>query len=865
MRSRALIQPHMPNIKIAIKAPLFLQWFLALILLCAASGTVEGQTIAEKKANLSHTGGDLSPEAEKFLYQVNRQLEQKQLELRELFGQAQTLFRQNAPACAYEDLLVRINAVKASIVQLENDWREMAISSSAGEAYALMHQPDTTLEQLVIDYGSHDYVYLIPPDIAQIPFSVNSNLPIPRAVWNQMLEAILKANGVGYEQLNPFLRRLFLMRDKKLGLQLITNKRCDLAAFPPNSRIAFVLTPEPTDARRISFFLNNFVDPDRTIVQLAGRDIILVGDVAEIQELLKLYDFVSTNRGDKEYKAVGLTKVPANEMARIIQAIFGGGGGYDDYDDVPPPPPPGQGGRNGPQPRAMPRIERLGDNDSDTNGLRVITLEEVAQAIFLIGTKDEIRKAEQIIIEVESQVGEAREKIIFTYNAKHTDPEELADVLARVYYLMISTGVGFDDMTGPPGSHAASNAEADARINIAPPPIFPLPPPQRQYTDGFYQEGNFPINPRPVEPPMAGPLRPRSNRPNFIVDYKTGAIVMVVEVDLLPKLKELLRRLDVPKKMVQLDVLLFEKRLRKQNEFGLNLLRIGSCANNKNKGCFSFIDFIDPMTRNPVGLGTFLFSQKKHGNIPAYDFVYNFLLTQDDVTINSSPSVLTVNQTPAYIAIQDEISINTGIFEVATTGGATLKDSFVRSQYGITMKIIPTIHQTSEDDEDFSPDDVDMITLDSDIVFDTIQPGDDPTRPDVTRRKIKNETRVPDGQAVILGGLRRKVTEDARDAIPFIGEIPGIGKLFSSTSLTENSTEMFIFITPKIVNDPVEDLYRIRMEELCKRPGDIPEYLCHLNAAREYEKNRLFQGWMTMLFGPCPERCIETEGEYDGR
>lgn len=862
MRSRAQIQHHMPNIKIATKAPLFLQWFLAIILLCGSKGLLEAQTIAEKKANLSHTGGDLSPEAEKFLYQVNRQLEQKQLELREFYRQAQALFQKNAPACAYEDLLKSINKVKESINQLENEWREMAISSSGGEAYALMHQPDTTLEQLVIDYGSHDFVYLIPPEIASIPFSVDSNLPIPRAAWNQMLELILKANGVGYEQLNPFLRRLFIMSEKKLGLQVITNRRQDLSAFPSNARVAFVLTPEPTDSRRISFFLNNFVDPDRTVVQLAGRDIILIGDVGEVQELLKLYDFVSTNRGDREYKAVGLSKVPANEMARVLQAIFGGGGD-DDFEEIPPPPMPNQGGKPGPLPRPpMPRFERV-SNDSETNGLRVITLEEIAQAIFLIGTREEIRKAEQIIADVEEQVGEARERTIFWYMTKHSDPEDLAEVLSRVYYLMVSTGTGSDGPIPLPGN-SQSNAEADARISIAPPPIIPLPPPQRQYIDGFYQEGNFPINPTPVEPPIAGPLRPRSNRPNFIVDYKTGAIVMVVEVDLLAKLKELIKRLDVPKKMVQLDVLLFEKRLAKKNNFGLNLLRIGSCATNTNRGCFSFFDFIDPETRNPIGLGTFLFSQKKHGNVPAYDFIYNFLLTQDDVTINSAPSVVTVNQTPAYIAIQDEISINTGIFEVATTGGATLKDSFVRSQYGITMKIVPTIHQISEDDEDYN-DDVDMITLDSDIVFDTIQPGDDPTRPDVTRRKIKNETRVPDGQAVILGGLRRKVTDDAREAIPFIGEIPGIGKLFSSTFLTENSTEMFIFITPKIINDPVEDLYRIRMEELCKRPGDIPEYLCHLYAAREYEKNRLFEGWMTMLFGPCPERCIDTEGEYDGR
>lgn len=847
MRSRALIQRLWQNINTANKTPLFLTWFLVLALLCASKEMAYAQTIAEKKAGLTQTGGELSPEAEKFLFEVNRQLDQKHQQLRELYAQAHKLYLEDAPESSYSTLLKQINQLKDSITALENEWREMAVSTSGGEGYALMHQPDTTLEQLVIDYGSHDYVYLIPPEIATMQFSVDSNLPIPRALWSQMLELILNQNGVGIEQLNPFVRRLFLMQDKKIGLKLITNKRQDLLAFPPTARVCFVLTPEATEARRISFFLGNFVDPERTLVELVGRDILLVGEVGQVQELLKLYDFVSMNRGDREYKAVGLSKVPASEMANILQAIFGGESSGDEY----PLPTPGA---KGAQQRPAPQPPK---NDSNSNGLRVITLEEVAQAIFLIGTRDEIRKAEMIIAEVEGQVGEAREKTIFWYLTKHSNASDLAGVLQQIYDLMISTGVGSQQING--GASASAGANADAKININPPPIVPFPPPQRQYIDGFYQEGNFPVNPTPVEPPYAGPMNEAISQPNFIVDAKTGAIIMVVEADLLPKLKELIRRLDVPKKMVQLEVLLFEKRLNKQTEFGLNLLKIGSCASNTNQGCLSFRDLTD--IGNPLGLTQFFFSQKKHSGIPAYDFIYNFLLTQDDITINSAPSVVTVNQVPAFISVVEDISVNTGIFEVETTGGATLKDSFVRSQYGITIKIIPTIHQAGEDDNG----EVDTVTLDSDIVFDTIAGGGQPDRPDVTRRKIKNETRVPDGQSVILGGLRRKISEDAREAIPFLGEIPGLGKLFSSTSLTENTTEMFIFITPKIINDPVEDLYRVRMEELCKRPGDIPEYLCHLYAARECEKNRLFEGWMTILFGPRPERCIETEGEYDGR
>ncbi len=66
------------------------------------------------------------------------------------------------------------------------------------------------------------------------------------------------------------------------------------------------------------------------------------------------------------------------------------------------------------------------------------------------------------------------------------------------------------------------------------------------------------------------------------------------------------------------------------------------------------------------------------------------------------------------------------------------------------------------------------------------------------------------GNTIILGGLRRKAVMDNEEKVPFLGDIPGLGKLFGSMRLTSNNTEMFIFITPTIVTDPEEQLLKIR-------------------------------------------------------
>lgn len=853
-------------------------WILGLILLCVPSFSLLSQSIAEKKANLKSSESDLDQETENFLLQINKETQEIHARIQRLYDEVMTLYRADAPPEQYRELLNQINELKRHLTQMELTWRELVAKSNRAEGYGLWHAPDTTLEQLIIDYGSQDFVYLIPPEVGGIKLSIDSNLPIPRASWSEMLELIMSQNGVGVKTLNPYLRQLYLTKQNNSHLRLITNKREDLLVLPPESRISFVLSPEPSEVRRTFSFLEKFINPATTVLQILGRDILLIGPSGEIQDLLRLYDFISVNRGEKDFRLLPIYKMQAEEMSKILGAIF-------DHSDAPiqtSSNTPGGGNRS---------------SASDVNGLKIIVLENMSQALFLVGTREEVRKAEEIVRSVESQVGGARDKVVFWYTVKHSEAEELADVLYRVYSLMITTGTGMESSQG--GPDGGQNKVIVTENNGVPPQdLSPQkePPASLYQPEGFYQEGGYIVNPAPAQPRVFEATTANNDRDNFIVDVKTGAIVMVIEADIVPKMKDLLRKLDVPKKMVQIETLMFEKVLNRQNQMGLNLLKIGDAASNHHKSGALFNshkhdekhgrhnkhgrhdnhhghDILDDILGGKGVFEFFLSRKWTDSGIPAFDLVYRFLLSQDDVQINSNPSLLTVNQTPATIAINEEISINTGIFEVETAKGNTLKDSFTRAQYGITISVKPTIHLAQDDDDEAN---YDYITLETDITFDSPN-GGKPDRPDVTRRHITNLVQVPDGDTVILGGLRRKISADSREAIPFLGELPGVGKLFSTNVLSDKSTEMFIFITPHIIKDPKEQLTCLRQELLCLRPGDLPYFLQCVEEAHRYERSRLMEGSMTLLFGPprgryydvsascsagCPQECM---GEYDGR
>ena len=762
-------------------------WITNSILLLGHMFPVHGQTIAEKKAGFERSDNEMDPITLHELREVNQLMDEKRSELSHLYEQARALYLSGADLERYSPLLQLIGQLKAEIAEVQNMWRLETASLVQHEEYALWHQPDTSLHQLVMDYGAPDHLYLIPPEVGGIRMSLNSNLPIPRESWGECLELILSQYGIGVRSLNPYLRELYVLRNDPSGIKGILDKSEQLDFYPPHARICFILTPSVTDPRADLLFLQKFSCPVETKIEIMGGRIFITSSVDTVQELLKLYVFATNGSSRQEFQLVTLCKINAKEMEMILNSAF-----HD---------------------------SKATASTHEGSSLRVIPLEHLSQSLFLSGSCEEVKKALTLIRDVEAQIEDPQEKTVFWYTTKHSDPEELATVLAKVYDLLTDAK--------PRANQADQKKEEPKKPVTQIVPAIHVQPKTDSRTSHRTADGQN----------------------NFIVDTKTGSIIMVVEAEALPKIKELLKKLDVPKKMVQIEVLLFEKKVSNSNNFGLNLLRLGTEAKNTIKTGLTW-------GAGPcAGILDFLISRNKGSGIPAYDLAYQFMLGQDDVQINASPSVTTMNQTPATIAIVEEVSIDSGSNEKK-------ERIYTRAQYGITIQITPTINM----DDQMSGEEG-FVTLDTDITFDTPKKNLN-DRPDVTRRHIKNHVRIADGQTVIIGGLRRKSSQDTKESIPFLGEIPGLGKLFSHTTMNDDSTEMFVFITPKIIADPIQEAERIKREELKRRPGDIPEFLQELVLAQETEKKRLFEGSLSVLFGrhnPAAGSSPKKLGEYDGR
>jgi general secretion pathway protein D len=774
-------------------------YFLSLALMIGAS-LLEGQTIAEKKAHSSEQGTPARGRGgEDFLSTVNHQLVGLRSQLDQCYQRVSELQQNGAPEEKYQDLLVEVNQVKQQISAVEKNWRETAIADAKreDEGYALWDQEETTLAQVIMEYGAMDYLYIVPPEMATMKLHMHSSIPIPRESWGEVLEIVLAHNGIGVKKLNAYARQLFVFKQDPSAIQEIAARPEDLKLIPNHARLFYVLSPPAEQVRSVFQFLEKFADPKQAFIHQVGPKIAIVAPKEEVEKLLSLYGAMWMGQKGKVSRVLPVSKISVKEMEKILQTFFG-----ESIEKARPP---------------FGKVEQ--------EGLNVFTLSQ-GGALVLIGQKEVVDRAEKMVRDTEDQLQDPCEMTVYLYTCRHSDPIDLAKVLEKVYASLLAS--------------PAEGQRESTEVTYATQGQVPRTP------DGYATSPPLVVSPPPLKPGVSAQVEVEKGSDHFIPDPKTGTLLMVVRRDALVRIKDLLRKLDIPKKMVQIEVLLFEKQINNRNNGGLNMLKLGSSRNGAEYHSLSSTGERGKDANLARGVFEFFFGGKKSKHFPAYDIAYSFMMTQEDVQLNAAPSVITVNQTPATISIVDEISINNGAAPVDTNKGIAFEKSFSRSQYGITIVMTPTVHLPDKENEE-NPEQG-FVTLQTNITFDTPRPSED-DRPPVNRRHIENEVRIVDGQTVIIGGLRKKTTQDLEEKIPFLGDIPGFGKLFGSTRLSDNNTEMFFFITPTIIEDPKEQFDKFRAEELKKRPGDSPEFLEKVIEALNKERKRYYRNSFKAILG----------------
>lgn len=142
---------------------------------------------------------------------------------------------------------------------------------------------------------------------------------------------------------------------------------------------------------------------------------------------------------------------------------------------------------------------------------------------------------------------------------------------------------------------------------------------------------------------------------------------------------------------------------------------------------------------------------------------------------------------------------------VSGTSGGLPAVSIEFKEYGIRLNFIPTITPRGTIRLQVAPE-VSALDYTNEVQISGF------TVPGLTTRRVNTEVELADGESLLIGGLLDKSLTDTFEKIPFIGDIPILGKLFQSDSRTRNDTELIVLVTPEIVSPipagkPIPDLH----------------------------------------------------------
>jgi pilus assembly protein CpaC len=158
------------------------------------------------------------------------------------------------------------------------------------------------------------------------------------------------------------------------------------------------------------------------------------------------------------------------------------------------------------------------------------------------------------------------------------------------------------------------------------------------------------------------------------------------------------------------------------------------------------------------------------------------------VELLAEPNVMAVNGHEASFLAGGEFP-----YPVAqgSSGGSTAI-TIMFKEYGIRLNFIPTLTPRGTIRLQVAPE---VSSLDYTNAIE-ISGFDVPA---ITTRKVKTEVELSDGQSFVVGGLLDKTETESFQKIPFLGDVPILGKFFQSIQRTKTDTELIVIVTPVIV------------------------------------------------------------------
>ena len=242
-------------------------------------------------------------------------------------------------------------------------------------------------------------------------------------------------------------------------------------------------------------------------------------------------------------------------------------------------------------------------------------------------------------------------------------------------------------------------------------------------------------------------------------------------------------KIDKQAKQVVIDALVLEIDSEKVSELGV-----------KYSAKTSPLELEFSQNDNPKGTFTMAYDKTLLGDKLDFDTKLEALISSQEATILSRPSVIVLDGRQARIVVGQQIPVS----ETAVSENfATTKVKYI--QVGIVLNLRPRV----SDDNRFVSMQIEAIISEAEERLGSGTTSGVLSAPTINSRKVQTYVNVPDDTPFIIGGLISSKKSNQRGGIPILSDIPILGSLFRFKINKEEKKEVIVLITPNLVD--VED------------------------------------------------------------
>ena len=288
-----------------------------------------------------------------------------------------------------------------------------------------------------------------------------------------------------------------------------------------------------------------------------------------------------------------------------------------------------------------------------------------------------------------------------------------------------------------------------------------------------------------------------TDRPNVDIqaDEDTNALIITAPPDEMRSILAVVEQLDIRRAQVLVEAIIAELSTNNSDQLGVNFAVDGTDSNrpaaytNLGGATQALVGTVASQGATlsqglSLALGRF-----GSGSID-FGFLLSAIASDSDNNILSTPTLVTMDNQEAEIVVGQNVPFVTG--QQLSASNNNPFQTIERQDIGISLKVKPQINEGDnikmEIEQEVSDVSNTAVTGATDIT--------------TNKRSIKTTVLVEDGQTLVLGGLIDDKISDARDKVPFLGDIPLLGSLFRYRTSSKSKRNLMVFLHPTILRDP---------------------------------------------------------------